>query len=133
MRVRNQHSGEVGVDALVTHLSVAPSALPFERDGGIDVDALTAGGVVLVESEGSETKFQTVGDTRKTLGRGIITGDTTGAGLRNVPIEQSTECRGREQLSLVQHERPLASRQGGRFVCSSRATARVSFHGQNLG
>jgi len=33
----------------------------------IDVDTLTADRVVLVASEGSETEFLTMGDTRKTL------------------------------------------------------------------
>jgi len=42
----------------------------MDVDAGIDnlgVDTLTAGRVVLVASEGSETEFPTMGDTRKTL------------------------------------------------------------------
>ena len=69
-------------------------------DTGIDdvhVNALTAGRVVLVESEGSKTELSTVGDTRKTLAGKVITNHATRAGLRNVPMEQSAECQECEQ------------------------------------
>ena len=81
-------------------------------DPGIDdvhVNTLTAGRVVVVESESSETEFATVGDTGKTLGDRDIINHATRAGLRNVPVEQSTEYQGRGQWSLVRHKQPLAS------------------------
>jgi hypothetical protein len=81
-------------------------------DTGIDdvhVDTLTAGRVVIVESESSETEFRAVGDTRKTLGGSTITNHATKLGSRNIPMEQSVECQGREQWSLVRRKQPLAS------------------------
>lgn len=43
----------------------------------VDVDTLTAGRVVLIESKSSEAKFITMGDTRKTLKDGDITNHAT--------------------------------------------------------
>ena len=53
----------------------------------VHVNTLTAGRVVVVESESSETEFATVGDTGKTLGDSGITNHATRAGLRNIPME----------------------------------------------
>ena len=75
----------------------------------VDVNALAAGRIVLVESESSETEPLAVGDTRKTLRGGVITNDATRSGLRNVPMERSAEYRERGQWSPVRRKRPLAS------------------------
>ena len=88
---------------------LAPGGMTLELDtldvdasiDDIHVNALTTSRVMLVESESSETKFGMVGDTSKTLEHSEITNHATKAGLRNIPMEQSTECQGREQLSLV--------------------------------
>jgi hypothetical protein len=69
-------------------------------DTGIDdvhVDTFTVGRVVIVESESSETEFRAVRDTRKTLGGSAITNHAMKPKSRNIPMEQSAECRGREQ------------------------------------
>jgi hypothetical protein len=68
-------------------------------DTGIDdvhVDTF-AGRVVIAESESSETEFRAVGDTCKTLGGSAITNHAMKPKSRNIPMEQSAECRGREQ------------------------------------
>ena len=81
-------------------------------DAGIDdvhVNTLTAGRVVVVQSESGETELVTVGETRKTLGSSTITNHATRAELRNIPKEQTAECQEREQRSLAQRRQPLAS------------------------
>ena len=59
-------------------------------DTGMDdihVNILTAGGIVIVESESPETEFRMIGDTGKTLGGGDITNYTTRVALRDIPME----------------------------------------------
>jgi hypothetical protein len=85
-----------------------------DADTGIDdvhVDTFTAHRVVIVESESSEIEFRAVGDACKTLGGSAITNinHATKPGSRNLPMEQSTECQGRAQWSLVRHKQPPAS------------------------
>ena len=75
----------------------------------VHVNVLTAGRLMIVESESSETEFVTMGDTGKTLGGSVITDHATRAGLKNIPTEQSAECQERERWGLVRHKRPLAS------------------------
>ena len=69
----------------------------IDVDTGIDdvhLNTLTAGRVVFVESGCPKTELLAVGDTRKILEGRAITNCATRAGLRNVPMEQSAECRG---------------------------------------
>ena len=84
----------------------------FGADASIDdvhINTLTTGRVVLVESGSSETGFGTVGDTGETLGDSGTTNHATRAGLRNIPMEQSAECQGCEQRSIVRRRQLLAS------------------------
>ena len=67
----------------------------------VDVNAIIAGRIMLIESECSETECATVGDTGKTLGDSGITNHVARAKLRNILMEQSTEYHGHEQWSLV--------------------------------
>ena len=75
----------------------------------VHVNTVTAGRMVVVESEGSEAELVTVGDARKTLEDGVITNHATRAGFMNVPMEQSAECPRRERRSLVRRKRLPAS------------------------
>jgi len=96
---------------------LAPGGATLELDvGGVDagvddvhVNTLTAGRVVLVESESPEAEFRTVGDTCKTLGGSAVTNHATKEGLRNVPMEPSVEYQEREQWSLARRKQPPAS------------------------
>jgi hypothetical protein len=84
----------------------------IDVDTGIDdvhVDTFTVGRVVIVGSGGGGVEFRAVGDTRKTLEGSTVTNHPTRLGSMNVPMEQSVECQGREQWSLVRRKQPLVS------------------------
>ena len=61
------------------------------RIDDVDVNTLTTGRVVLVESESPETKSLTVRDTRETLKESVIAYCATKP-ERNSPMEHSAEC-----------------------------------------